>query len=268
VLLERGELDDAEQVLERSGLAERGAGRDLTFHPMVHARARLRAARGDLDAARVDFSALERRRDRWNTYLPLVPAVLAAPELGVDDPDAVRERAKRMLRDAQTWGTPRAIGMALRAAGLAEGGSRGLELLAEAARTLEGSPARLEHARALADFGAALRRANRRADSREPLREALDLADACGARPLAERARQELRAAGGRPRRPRITGADALTASERRIAKMAADGMSNPEIAQALFVTKKTVEAHLGNAYRKLGIHSRADLGGALTDQA
>jgi DNA-binding NarL/FixJ family response regulator len=154
--------------------------------------------------------------------------------------------------------------MALRATGLGEGGARGLELLAEAAAVLEGSPARLEYARALADFGAALRRAGRRSDARDPLRQALDLADACGARPLAERARQELRAAGGRPRRPRISGAGALTASERRIAGMAVDGLSNPEIAQALFVTKKTVEAHLGSAYRKLSIHSRAELAAAL----
>jgi DNA-binding NarL/FixJ family response regulator len=154
--------------------------------------------------------------------------------------------------------------MALRARGLALGGEDGLELLAEAAAVLAESPARLEHARALEDLGAALRRAGRRSDARGPLREALDLADACGARPLAERARHELRAAGGRPRRPRISGVEALTASERRIAAMAADGLSNPEIAQALFVTKKTVETHLAGAYRKLGIRSRTQLPAAL----
>jgi DNA-binding NarL/FixJ family response regulator len=171
-----------------------------------------------------------------------------------------------MLREAQQWGTGRAIGMALRANALVEGGERGLELLEEATEVLEASPARLEHARALTDFGAALRRANRRAAARDPLRRALDAADACGARPLAERARQELRAAGGRPRRPRVSGVGALTASEQRIAAMAADGLSNPEIAQALFLTKKTVESHLSNAYRKLGIHSRTQLGAALNE--
>ncbi|MFL5885651.1 MAG: LuxR C-terminal-related transcriptional regulator, partial [Thermoleophilaceae bacterium] len=159
-----------------------------------------------------------------------------------------------------------AVGMALRAAGLVEGGERRIELLAEAADVLADAPARLERARALTDLGAALRQANRRIAAREPLRLALDLADACGARPLAERARQELRAAGGRPRRPRTSGVEALTASERRIAAMAARGMSNPEIAQALFVTKKTVEAHLGGAYRKLGIRSRTQLAGALEE--
>ena len=121
------------------------------------------------------------------------------------------------------------------------------------------------HARALTDLGAALRRANRRADARDPLRRALDLADACGAAPVAEQARAELLAAGGRPRRPRLWGVEALTASERRIAAMAAEGQSNPEIAQALFVTTKTVEAHLSRAYRKLDIRSRAQLPGALS---
>jgi DNA-binding CsgD family transcriptional regulator len=193
--------------------------------------------------------------------------VLAAPELADDDPEETRARAERMLHEADTWGTPRAIGMALRAAGLVEGGERGLELLDEAVVVLEPSPARLEYARALTDHGAALRRANRRAAARDPLRRALDVADACGAKPLAARARQELRAAGGRPRRPRMSGAESLTASERRIAQMAADGLSNPEIAQALFITKKTVESHLGSVYRKLDIRSRTEIAATLHDQ-
>jgi DNA-binding CsgD family transcriptional regulator len=248
-------------------MAERESDQDLTFDPVVHARARLRAARGDVARGRADLASLERRGARWNTYPTLVPAVLVAPELAADDPDRARERAERMLGEARVWGTARAVGMALRALGLVEGGDPGIELLREAVAQLEGSPARLEHARALADLGAALRRSNHRADARDPLRLALDAADACGARPLADRARQELRAAGGRPRRPRISGAAALTASERRVAAMAADGLSNPEIARALFVTKKTVETHLGNAYRKLDIRSRGQLAGALRDR-
>ena len=86
----------------------------------------------------------------------------------------------------------------------------------------------------------------------------------CGAVPLAERARDELLALGARPRRFVMSGADALTASERRVAAMAASGMTNREIAQALFVTQKTVEVHLSHAYQKLDIRSRRELGAAL----
>ena len=131
---------------------------------------------------------------------------------------------------------------------------------------LAASPARLEHARALADLGVALRHRRRIAEAREPLREALDLAMRCGATPLAERARTELLIAGARPRRPRLTGADALTTNERRVATMAADGRSNREIAHALYVSQKTVEKHLTAAYRKLGVGAREELPGALAE--
>ena len=88
----------------------------------------------------------------------------------------------------------------------------------------------------------------------------LDIADRCGAVPLSRRARMELAAIGVRPRHARLTGVEALTASEHRVAQMAAEGMSNVEIAQTLFVTRKTVEKHLGNAYGKLGVSSRTSL--------
>jgi DNA-binding NarL/FixJ family response regulator len=110
---------------------------------------------------------------------------------------------------------------------------------------LRDSSARLEQAKALVALGAALRRTGSRAEAREPLREALDLAERCGALALAERAREELRATGARPRRSILRGVDALTASELRIARMAAEGLTNREIAQELFVTIRTVEMHL-----------------------
>ena len=131
---------------------------------------------------------------------------------------------------------------------------------------LAGSPARLEHARALTDLGAALRRANRRSEARGALQSGLDLAQRCGARALAERARTELRVVGGRTTDPYASGVEQLTASERRVAELAAEGHSNPEIAQALFVTRKTVETHLGRVYRKLGITGRMQLLDALAE--
>src|SRR5205823_1029373 len=174
------------------------------------------------------------------------------------------ELAAEEIELARRFDLPRELGIALRAAGLCEGGQRGIELLAEAVEVLEGSPAPLEHARGLADLGAALRRSGHRADAREPLRRALEIAHRCGATALAERAHTELLATGARPRRAVLTGLDALTASERRVAEMAAEGRTNREIAQALFVTEKTIEWHLGQAYRKLDIASRSELPGAL----
>jgi DNA-binding CsgD family transcriptional regulator len=129
---------------------------------------------------------------------------------------------------------------------------------------LEPSQARLEHARALCDLGAALRRAGRRRDAQEPLRRALDLADRGGALRLAARAREELRAAGARPRRAALTGPAALTAAEQRVTALAAAGHTNREIAQQLFVTQRTVETHLGHAFQKLDIRSREQLAAAL----
>src|SRR6185369_15277920 len=125
---------------------------------------------------------------------------------------------------------------------------------------LEASPARLERARALTELGAALRRANHRADARARLAAALELADRCGAVPLAERAHAELLAAGARPRRVARSGVDALTPSERRVAELAAAGQTNREITQALFVTPRAIESHLSNVYRKLDILARSQL--------
>lgn len=139
-----------------------------------------------------------------------------------------------------------------------------IALLRATISLLDASGEALERARAYADLGAALRRAGRPVQAREPLRLALDLAHRCGATALEEHALAELRASGGRPRRPVITGPDALTRSERRIAELAAAGLRNLEIAEKLVVTLATVEYHLRNAYRKLGIASRTQLAEAL----
>ncbi len=153
--------------------------------------------------------------------------------------------------------------MALRIQGLVTGE---LELLRAGVDALAPSPRRLEYARARVDLGAALRRANRRADAREELAAGMELAHHCGADALAARARDELVACGARPRRLVRTGVDALTPSELRVAQLAAAGQSNREIAQALFVTRKTVETHLGGIYRKLGVNAREHLAGKLQD--
>jgi DNA-binding CsgD family transcriptional regulator len=117
------------------------------------------------------------------------------------------------------------------------------------------------------ELGAALRRTGARAEARAELGAARDVAERLGLPALAARADEEQRASGGRPRRRRLTGATALTPSERRIAERAAAGASNRQIAAELFLTAKTVEWHMGNVFRKLGVGSRRELAAALAGE-
>ncbi len=262
VLLERGDLDGARALLA----ATEGAVPDLDAFPLLllrEARARLASAEGDPSAALAELEACRRWEDEFGvpTVIPVAwrsHAALAHLALGGDL--EARRLAGEEVEVARRFGAARAIGVALRVAGLVEGGERGLELLTEAVSTLEHSADRLGRAHALVDLGAALRRAGQRTQARERLAAGMDLAHRCGAAALVLRAQDELRVAGARPRRPVQTGLESLTASERRVAQMAADGMTNPAIAQALFVTLRTVEMHLSNVYRKLQISSRTQL--------
>jgi DNA-binding CsgD family transcriptional regulator len=181
----------------------------------------------------------------------------------LDRRDEALELVQEELELARAWGVPATVGRVLRTLGALER-ENGLEHLAEAVEQLEQSTTKLEYAKALCAYGTTLRLARKQTDAREPLHKALDLANLCGAAPLAERARTELHATGARPRRDAVSGVASLTPSESRVAGLAADGMSNREIAQELYVTPKTVEVHLSNTYRKLEIRSRRELSGAL----
>jgi DNA-binding CsgD family transcriptional regulator len=260
-LVERGEVDAAAERLDAADVPV-----NLTL--LLDSRGRLRAAQGRFAEALGDFLESGSRLAARGTRHPGMLAWrsnAALALLRLDQTDEARRLADEELDLARRLGVPRALGIALRGAGLVRGGAAGLELLRQAAAVLARSAARLDEAKALADLGAALRRANRRTDAREPLRRALDLALRCGAAPVAARAREELGALGIRPRRA-ASGVEALTPSELRVARMAADGMGNRAIAQALFVTIKTVEVHLGSAYRKLAVPSRARLAAALAE--
>jgi DNA-binding CsgD family transcriptional regulator len=171
--------------------------------------------------------------------------------------------AEEELKLSREWGAPATLGHTLRVLGRLKR-ANGLGDLEESVEVLDGTPARLELAKSLAALGTAVRHARQPSDAREPLRRALELADACDAAGLAEHARSELYATGARPRSEALSGVEALTPSERRVADLAAEGQTNRDIAQTLFVTPKTVEVHLSNAYRKLGIRSRRELPTAL----
>jgi DNA-binding CsgD family transcriptional regulator len=179
--------------------------------------------------------------------------------------DEARAVAGEHAALARAWGAPRPLARALRLQGLTLGGQEGILSLQESVEVARDSPGRLELALSLVELGAAERRANRRTAARDPLQEGMALAHQCGARALQERALTELLAAGARPRRPPASGRDTLTPSELRIAGLAGEGLTNREIAQQLFITPKTVEAHLARAFRKLHIDSRAQLPAALS---
>ncbi len=267
-LMEQGRLDEAARALAR-GIPRAGepVPAFALRHWLVDSAARLRVLGGDLRGAVADLLDAGRRMEELGRTNPAFMAwrsQAAIVLLALGERDRAAALAAEELALSRRWGAPRALSISLRAMGLAEGGTAGRELLEEAVTVTEGSPARLEHAKALVELGAALRRANRRVDARERLREGLDVALRHGALPVVERAETELLATGARARRLLLRGAEALTASERRVAGLAAQGATNREIAQSLFVTTKTVEVHLTSAYRKLDISSRVQLPGAL----
>jgi len=268
-LMEQGKLHDAATVLARAGSELRPDSGSVVF--LRDSRARLSILRGDI-AGGLDellkvgrlFEAVGGRNPAliaWRTH-----ASLALLRLGK------REQARRLATEdlelARQWAAPRALSVSLRTTGLVLGGNKGLASLEEAVEVVADTPAMLDHAKARTEFGAALHHANRRSQAREQLRRALELATRCGAAPLAARAETELRATGARPRRIALRGIESLTPSERRVAELAAQGSTNREIAQTLFITPRTVEVHLTSTYRKLGISSRAQLAAALNHPA
>jgi DNA-binding CsgD family transcriptional regulator len=257
-LVEQGQLDEAEHVLARHGMAN---GTTFTWWMLVAPRIKLAVARGDLCRAREQLAAAP--YERTSLPLQLAPYEVAVL-LATGSTDEAREHARAMLAAAERFGAPGALGIAQRLLGLTTGGTEGLELLRRAVDSLQLSPRRLELARALVDYGAALRRQKHRVAAREPLRHGLDLAQRCGATTLLQQAADELRATGARPRRLLLTGVESLTPSELRVARLVAQGRSNPEVAQALFITRSTVETHLQAAFRKLDLNSRDRLADAL----
>jgi DNA-binding CsgD family transcriptional regulator len=268
VLLDRGQPEEAARVLAASGTPET-APPLLPYLVLRQNRGRLRIASGDVEAGEADMSAAV---DVFasSSFGPCVWPwrSLHALELARQGEEAkALELAREEASLADAFGAPRACGISLRAVGLITGGERGIASLREAVRVLAESPAVLEHARALIDLGSMLRREGHRVDALAALREGVDLADSCAAAGLTETGRGEMVLAGARPRRNAAHGRDALTGAELRVARMAADGMTNREIAQALFVAVRTVETHLTHVYRKLEIDSRDGLAGALSEE-
>jgi ATP/maltotriose-dependent transcriptional regulator MalT len=254
-------------LLERADAAPAGAAIENTPVPpeflptwsgamLIEARGRLRLGRGARAAAIEDL----REAGRTSAALRFGPVISGwrcalALALAGEDPVEALALAEEDLRLARESGLARPIGIALRTIGVVQArADAGIESLRESVAVLEHGPSRLEHARSLVALGGALRRGNQPREARSMLSAGLDLAIICGAERLTEDAQQELLAAGGRRRKREEQGVESLTASELRVAKLAADGISNVEIAQNLFVSVKTVETHLAHVYGKFGL--------------
>ena len=266
LLIDAGQADLAEAQARAASLPA-GFERGFMTALLRHAQGVAQLAQGKFDDATATLTQLGELCDATGLQSPAVipwRSDLALALAGGDRHDEGVQLAVTELRLADQCDVDRARGHALRALGLLRGGERGLRDLAAAVQAFERSPARLELGWASYELGAALRRAKRRRDARAPLDRALDIAMMCHAELLADRARQQLQALGARPRSVMLTGAESLTPSELRVCRLAADGLKNTEIAQALFVSLKTIETHLRSSYRKLDITSRGQLPQAL----
>jgi ATP/maltotriose-dependent transcriptional regulator MalT len=262
VYLEMGDVEKAREAVAQATIepGDDSDGTNFARRSVVG----VHLARGDGEAALAAAEDYERHAERtqnpaWAPWRTLKAQALAL--LGRRDEAIALAREEVEL--ARAWGAPSSLGRSLRVLGELLG-KDGMAELEESVALLDQCPGRVERARALAALGAELRRARRPTDAREPLGRALELAEVSGALALAEHARSELYATGARPRSTALDGVESLTDRELRVATLAAEGQTNRDIAQLLYVTPKTVEVHLTNAYRKLNIASRRELPAAL----
>ncbi|MDF9817094.1 LuxR C-terminal-related transcriptional regulator [Streptomyces sp. SPB162] len=260
-LVERGRSAEAERLIAGIRVEETQEGWEPSR--FLYARGVLRASVGDPAGALADFRECGRRQLGRDVESPLVtPWRSAAAECHLllgDAPQALA-LAEEERRYAAVWGTPRVQGRALRVLGAATGGRRGLELTAAAVAILRGTSLDVELVPALITHGLQLTAAGQPRRARTLLREAATTAERLGAVRLSGNAELALRASGTRRRNTSLTGPDSLTAGERRIAALAADGRTNAEISGLLHLALRTVETHLTSTYRKLGIRRRVDL--------
>ncbi|MFF1482666.1 AAA family ATPase [Streptomyces sp. NPDC058301] len=266
-LVHTGRIEEAQRFA--SGFDLRDSAENFELNRFLYARGALRATAGDPAGALHDFLDCGRRQSARDVVSPVVtPWRTAAAQcrLALGGGRDALTLATEELRLARVWNTPRTVGRALRVLGTVTGGRRGLELAEEAVETLRQAPADavMELIRALLAQGRQLHAAGERVHARDCLREAAELAEGRGAVGMAALAGQALRQSGGRSPVGAHTGPGALTGSERRIAELAAEGLTNTEIADLLHLARRTVETHLTSTYRKLRIRRRTELGDAL----
>jgi len=202
---------------------------------------------------------------------PLSMSMWALPELveaaaRCNNSQLAADALERLAETTRPGGTDFGLGIEARSRALVSEGPAAEGLYREAIDRLGRTQLRPELARAHLLYGEWLRRAGRRIDAREQLREAYEMLTVMGVEGFAERARRELLATGENARKRRVETTCDLTAQEAQIARLARDGLSNPEISTQLFLSPRTVEWHLRKIFAKLEISSRKQLRGALPD--
>ncbi|MFC5143584.1 helix-turn-helix transcriptional regulator [Streptomyces aureoversilis] len=267
-LLSAGRTADACVVLDRLVRTDFVLEHRLfEWHHYLYVRGRALREQGDLEGALAVWRRCGRSLEEAGVANPLLapwwlPATTTLARLGRTAEAA--ELVERVQPDIRRWGTPRALGLGLLAAACVAEGRTRLRLLGDSVDALASSPARLELGKAEYQLGHELLRHGDTDGARRHLRRVIERATHCGYHLLAAIARRLLVTAGGRMPQLAASPLDSLTAGERRVASLARDGASNKKIAETLFITTRTVEMHLTNVYRKLGVRGRAELPGGL----
>ncbi|HWF15560.1 MAG TPA: AAA family ATPase [Acidimicrobiales bacterium] len=258
----RGQTLTALNLVEVMNRAARVRGEGCAISSAEYATAILYNGLGHYELALVAAQNAVAADDMVIAAWALPELVEAASRCG--QPQAARDAANRLSEYAMASGTEWAKGTAARSRALVVDAESAEELHRQAIEALERTRMVAHLARAQLSYGEWLRRVNRRADARQPLRAAYDTFFSMGANGFAERARHELMATGEKVRKRRDDTRDELTPQEEHIARLARDGLTNPEIGAELFISSRTVEWHLRKVFTKLGINSRRDLRAAL----
>lgn len=250
------------------------ADESLALHPahpfVLEARSRLSMLEGRLEKAETEArQAGQLARNVLGTENPALIAWRGMLALSLQLQGRTKEAlefSEEEVALSRRYGCASYLARSLRAYGDLLGCAEGLSYLEESLEIARRSPARVAEAWTLLSLGRQLHNAGKSPAARDVLAEGRRLAALCGSTLLTNQFRVALVKAGARPRRGDVTGLASLTPGERRVVEMAAQGMTNRDIAEAQFVTVKAVEWHLINAYRKLGVRSRAELPALIED--
>jgi DNA-binding CsgD family transcriptional regulator len=258
----QGQEAQASELIEATSRAAtaRGLGRMVSFAD--YASSVLSNGLGRHDIAR-DAAWRAFERDELG-YGPYVVPELAEAASRTGDEALVRTALQWLCDRTRVTPSEWALGIEARVRALLSQGEVAERHYRESIARLGRTRVRVQLARAHLLYGEWLRRQRRRIDAREQLRTAHDLVAAMGIQAFAERARRELRATGATARKRTVDTGEELTAQEAVIARLARDGLSNPEIGTRLFISARTVQYHLRKVFAKLGIGSRGELDRAL----